>query len=592
MTRAPSCRRRGPSSPGLAGAALLLAVLTLAGTWPRPAKALPPVRYNGELRINGRAVGLERGDETYLFGRTARINMDSFVWRPWFASIGGGLNLSWVDTWSETQTTTTLLGGDLHATLFPASRFPTFGFVNVSDTRTDLDVETVPDRQVRRTRFGLRQTYQALTGGSRVAARLDRTIEDGTEDRIRAIIDQGGLSGSLLTERQRVSGDLSFRRLERDLNQEELLELIGTVRHNARPSDTVTVDSFATYTDTRSDTTLVSFENRTLQANSLAVWRPHRIPMTASATGRLATARRERDGAGDETNTGNLALGADYLINRLTRASGNVSVNYSADTLTSNQGVTLSYNPDPLGLGSFAYNWFTSTTFDNTIGATEGDRRRIGALFGHGVTRARPFAGAPAWSLSLAANNTLSGSYDSLNGAAGTVGLGGSVGVSHAAANGFTNARIDATASYSNGASRQFATGENRFESVNFNFSHRTDISDHSHWGAVFATGWSNQDLGGSTTVTKFSNMNLNYTSSRVFGVPRLLFRSQFSARTVDLFFSDIAGTENTDMRWENRLDYFIGKLETRLTATWNRVNARQGYSVLITVARRFDGVM
>ena len=71
-----------------------------------------------------------------------------------------------------------------------------------------------------------------------------------------------------------------------------------------------------------------------------------------------------------------------------------------------------------------------------------------------------------------------------------------------------------------------------------------------------------------------------------------MLFRSQFNARTVALFFSDIAGEENTDMYWENRVDYFIGKLEARFTATWNRVNARNGYSVLLTVSRKFDGIM
>jgi hypothetical protein len=215
----------------------------------------------------------------------------------------------------------------------------------------------------------------------------------------------------------------------------------------------------------------------------------------------------------------------------------------------------------------------------------------VGALFGHGLTRARPFAGAPSWTLSLAGNNTVSGSMDSINGGAATLGLNGSAGVSHAGANRQTTLRLDANTSHSYGSSRTFATGDNSFQSVNFNFDHRQDLSRDSRWNATVATGWNRQDFGGAATTTEFSSMNLGYTNSRVFGVPRLRFRTQFTARTIDLFFADLTGEENTDMRWESRLEHTIGKLETRLTGTWSRVNARNGYTVLLTISRNFDGV-
>ena len=552
---------------------------------------MPPVRYNGELRLNGRFIAPDLGDEVYLFGSTARLNMESFVWKPWFASIGGGFNVSRIETFAKTNNQTQVLGGDARVTLFPASRFPTFGFVSVTDTRSDVEASQIPDRQVRITRFGFNQSYQPEDGGGFLSARLDRTIEEGTDDQLRAVIDRGGLSGSVLGARQRLSGDVNFRRLTRDLNQEELFELVGTLRHNARPSDTVSVDSFATYTDTRSETTLVNFSNRTFQANSLALWRPHRIPMTVSGTARITAAQRERDGIGEDNTSGNLALGGDYLVNRLTRLSGNISVNITEENTSSTQGATLSFNPDPLGLGSFTYNWFTSTSLSNETGNPAGNRSVVGALFGHGLTRARAIAGAPSWTLSLAGNNTVSGSMDSINGGAATLGLDGSAGVSHGGANQQTTLRLDANTSHSYGSSRTFATGNNSFQSVNFNFDHRQDLSQDSRWNATVVTGWNRQDFGGSATTTEFSSMNLGYTNSRVFGVPRMLFRTQFTARTIDLFFADLAGEENTDMRWESRLDYTIGKLVTRLTGTWSRVNARNGYTVLLTISRNFDGV-
>jgi hypothetical protein len=590
MTRASSCRSQISSVARSLGAGLLLAVACL-GAWSPRAETLPPVRYNGELRINSRAIKLDRGDQTYLLGSTLRLNMDSFIWKPWFASIGGGFDVSRIHGFAETDSQTQVLGGHASMTLFPVSRFPTFGFINVTDTRSDVEASEIPERQVRITRFGLTQRYQPESGRASFSGRIDRSIEEGTEDGQRAVIDRGVFSGLVVTERQRFNGDLNITRLSRDLNQEELFEVVGTLRHNARPADTVVVDSFATYTDIRSDSLLTNFLNRTFQANSLAVWRPRRVPMTMSGSARVTANQRESDGIGEDTTTGNLAVGGDYLINRLTRLSGNVSVNYTEENVSSNQGAILSFNPDPLALGSFTYNWFTSTSVSNDVGNPSGDRTIFGALFGHGVSRARPFASAPAWSLSLAGNNNISGSWDSVNGAAATLGLNGSAGVSHTRTRGSTTVRLDAIDSHTFGASRAFATGDNNFQNVNFNLIHRQELSASSQWNASVSTGWNRQDVAGDVTITKFSNMNVGYTNSRLFGVPRMLFRSQFSARTIDLFFADLVQEENTDMRWENRVDYNIGKLETRLTATWNRVNARNGYSVLLTITRRFDGV-
>lgn len=552
--------------------------------------SLPPVRYNGELRVNSRAVAPDEGEQFYLLGTTARINMDSFVWQPWFASIGGGLNVSRVQTFAESDSESLLLGGDARLTLFPASEFPTFGFVSVSDTRTDVEAAQIPERQVRITRFGFGHSYQPRDGGGNLGLRADRSIEEGTDDRLRAVIDRLDLSGTLLMERQRLSGTLNVKNIDQELDDENRFELVSTLRHNATPSDTVTVDSFASYTDIGTDSTRLNSRTRNLRANSLAVWRPRRIPLTMSGTANVTFTQQESDGTNSESTATNLALGGDYLINRLTRLTGNVSVNITDENTTSNQGATLSFNPDPFGLGSFTYNWFTSASLSNEIGNPSGDRTILGALFAQGLTRARPFAIAPAWNLSLAANNTVSGSLDSINGAAATLGLNGSVGVAHARVGGFTSVHLDASDTRTYGSSRAFATGDNNFQSINFNLTHRQDLSTSSQWNAFVSMGWNRQDLGGEATITEFSNMNLSYSNSRLFGVPRMLFLSQFSARTIDLFFTGLAGEENTDMRWENRVDYTIGKLETRLTGTWSRVNARNGYTVLLTISRKFDG--
>jgi hypothetical protein len=574
--------------PRCPGAALLLAVVCL-GAWTPPA-APQLVRYNGELRVDSRASAPEQSDPTYLVGTTARINMESFIWKPWFASIGGTLDTSRIHTFAESDSQTQVLSGDARLRLFPASRFPTFGFVSVTDTRTDVESSTIPERQVRVTRFGLSQSYQPESGRAFVSGLLDRSIEEGTEDRLRAVIDRVTLNGSLITERQRFGGDFNVRRLTRELNQEELFELVGTFRHNARPVDTVTVDSFATYTDTRSETSLSDLSNRVIQANSLAVWRPRRVPLTMSGTARVIARQQERDGSGDDSTTTNLAVGGDYLINRRTRLSANVTANITDENANSTQGATLSYNPDPFPLGSFTYNWITSTTVFNQLGAEAGDRAELGALFSHNLTRARPLAGAPAWTLSIAGNNNISGRVNSVDGSSATLGLNGSIGMSHARASGSTSLRLDANDSRTYGTSGALATGDNNFQSINFNLSHRQALSNNSQWNAYIATGWNRQDFGGEANTTEFSNLNVAYSNARFLGVRRMLFRSQLTARTVDLLFGDLATEENSDMRWENRVDYTIGKLEMRLIATLSRVNARNGYTVVFSIARKFDG--
>jgi len=578
--------------PTPSGAVLPILVFACLGAWSSASPALPPIRYSGELRFTNRAIVPEERDNTYLFGRTARLNLESFIWQPWFANIGGTFDFNWVDTRGESDSAAKVLGGEARVNLFPQSRFPSFGFVNLTDSRSNFESLQIPERHTRTSRFGFAQHYQPLSGNARFAARVDRSIEDGTSDDLQAIIDRADLNMSYRATRHVLTANVNVKDTSRDLNDEDLFEFVGTLNHNYRPTGTLSVDSFATLTDTSAESQIVTVGNRTFLGNSLAVWRPRRMPLTVSGTARVTASQQQRDGTGNDSNSGNLALGADYLVNRLTRLTGNANVTITDENTSSLQSATLSYNPDPLALKSFSYSYFTSTSVNNQIGTTSGDRTVFGVLFGHGVTRSRAADFAPAWTLSLGANQTLSGSLDTVEGSAGTMGLSASTGLARGAADGLTRVRLNATDQHSFGASRSFATGDNSFQSVNFNFTHNQNFSRYSNWSGNLSMGYTRQEFGSGTTTSEFTNVSLGYTHTRLFGVQRMLFRSTFDARTLALLFDDFGAEEGTDLKWENRIDYTIGKLEARLTGVWNRVRGRNGYTLLFTLSRKFDGAL
>jgi hypothetical protein len=90
----------------------------------------------------------------------------------------------------------------------------------------------------------------------------------------------------------------------------------------------------------------------------------------------------------------------------------------------------------------------------------------------------------------------------------------------------------------------------------------------------------------------RYTNGSLSYEDQRFLEVPRLRYTvtlsvhsQQFERRSL----GDIdAPRERITQSLENRLDYLVGKLETRLAARWARVDERYVTALQARVLRRY----
>jgi hypothetical protein len=141
------------------------------------------------------------------------------------------------------------------------------------------------------------------------------------------------------------------------------------------------------------------------------------------------------------------------------------------------------------------------------------------------------------------------------------------------------------------------------FQLVNLQFSQRRQLARHASWSGDLTVQASHNDVGQIDAFSgemrmatggwqRYSNGNLIYEDQRFLGVPRLrytailgLHSQQFESRR----FGDIdAPRERISQSIENRLDYSIGRLETRLAARYARVDGRAVTVLQARVLRRY----
>ncbi|MFM2069421.1 MAG: hypothetical protein RLZZ584_4330, partial [Pseudomonadota bacterium] len=150
---------------------------------------------------------------------------------------------------------------------------------------------------------------------------------------------------------------------------------------------------------------------------------------------------------------------------------------------------------------------------------------------------------------------------------------------------------------------RAWAPEVARFQLVNLQFSQRQQLARHASWSGDLTVQASRNDISqidafsgelrlASQGWQRYTNGTLSYEDQRFLDVPRLrytailgLHSQQFESRT----FGDIdAPRERITQSIEHRLDYAIGKLETRLAARYARVDGRDITALQARVLRRY----
>ena len=376
----------GTESPtGVVQAKPVVDVPAAVGAKPPSRWGIAPVRWGLSLSDTVRWSKLDDGQTSTQHLQQAQFRANSYLWQPWFAQVSGTLGLiSGVDRSSaleggeESRNRQTSLVGGAQINLFPVSRFPFVGQLEVSDSRTSTDLT---DTDYRSTRLSLRQTYRNLKGDISANASFDHSRLNGDfgSDTVNAV----SMGFSKAFERQSVAGDFSYARNTRsdDLGSASLLR--ASARHTFRSSAALGVDSNLSYSDSDQrfsggagslGSGLGRF--RFLQATSFATWTPENSRWRGIGTARLFQADTSFSGDGGSSRSLSLNGSASYLLNRNATLYGGLGVSLvrsDADSsVLTTQTVGANYNGDVLALGNYSYNWYASANLANQSGARRG----------------------------------------------------------------------------------------------------------------------------------------------------------------------------------------------------------------------------
>ena len=580
--------------------------------------ALAPIRTSGSVSLDARWMRLEDGTRSSLGLIYNDIDFATHVWQPWFIQLRAGLG-----TLAAHDTTTgggNSLGGSSNSTaltgrfsmaVFPISRFPFELRADVSDSRVRGDTLAT---DYRTERLSLSQSWRPETGSDSVSVNLEHSrlhATDGGADRVTS------LRASGLREVDDHSFELSGQWSVNDRSDSDDRSRIAALaaRHTFHPASALHVDTLATWNDLRlhSGTPADRFESSTdiRQLSSFATWRPREgewlysagAPLYLTGSVRLVDAATDNGTVEQHVRTLNASLGASQDLTREWRLAASASATQAdpggaAATLNAATGnASATYTPEGLMLGAWRYSPSVSTSVGIARSSDTGERRTLGAQFAHGVSRSINVSETDSVTYNL--TQSAGALHDSQT-------QGWTRALAHSAGLFWQGAGDGASQSYaglSASDSRTWADERGSFQLINLQLSRRTQLSRHASWSGNLTLQSTRSDT---TQIDVFTNVqrdaspswqqfysgSLTYEHQRAFEVPRLRYtavlalNSQQLERRIDGNID--APRERITASLENRLDYSIGRLETRLSARHVRFDGRRVSTLFAHVERRY----
>lgn len=586
-------------------------LLLLAGLLSPAALATP---LTGSLDLGGRYArsdGAERDSESQGQSATLRLRKSTHLWEPWFAQVNGEVGLSLTRDSARTQGEATratrgeVVDGKVELTLLPPSRFPLRLWLERRDSRLTDDRLVGPSRLDRTlTRYGLRQQYRSPTAGNYVF-RLEETVVEQLDD---ATQRDERLSWSFTGQRRFSRHDLGLQ-LDQDrttsapeARRTERSDL--SVRHRYTPDSegpaSFTLNNLASANRRDTRTPLLHSRFDRDQLSSTALWRNVAgRPLDLNASTRLMETRNRGAVTSSEQQLLSLNAGARYRLSEQWRVNAN-------------SGATLQQREtrDAAGLADeesqVAHRHAASLDFTSRVRTLAGFRHR--------------------WNADLAGNYRDGG--DGEDAASGSLGVGqsldralasGGFGRLHGRANQSASHRVSsadvASSNLQHGLAlrwdraleegsafgelqfsdaRHFEAGEQQrvFQLANLQLSLQQQLSPARSLSAN-ATLQANRsgDETGFGAWQPSTSLAAVYRQQGLFGVQRLHWRSDLRYTSDNLLYlvrREDAFEEREQVRWENRLDYTIGKLSAYFTATLTESDGLLNQAYRLTLTRRF----
>lgn len=554
-----------------------------------------PIRWRGSLGFEQRLLRSSGGARRSQSIELASVQMASFVGQPWLAQVSANLGIltqqqraggAALAGAADSERSASLTGGATVA-IFPSSRFPFTARFESNDSRASG--EATASDHVNRV-LALRQSYRSPLGDQVYGASLERsTLISSSFGRDSVTSLNGTLQRSFALQSLDVSGSLARNR--RSTGEDSGVSRLSA-HHSYRPTDLLTVNSYASFSMNDLSAGAAGLRSRFVQVNSFATWRPdEESPLYVTGGVRVADASLGAGNGSAAARSAGANLAMSYALGDHANVVAAASVDHvrseQAAGIATTQSVAANYGPPARDLGPVAYSWTTSASVSNQTGGTEGRQHGLGAQVSHQVSRG--LAIGTATSVNATLNQAVSVQDDSIRDVTTTVLHSGSLGVRinpHPASDAFAN--------LSAGESRSRGGREDRFRLLNLQLSGQLQLGAYSLVTANFTLQAIRQRLPGeegSRTSMQRSG-TLGYQHSRLFGVRRLRLVASATFNDMQLgsrLLGDVDAPRDQYTRiFEQSLLYDIGRLEFRLGTRLATLEGRSDRQFFFRLNRQF----
>ena len=566
-----------------------------------------PWRYGGTVALDLRALRLDDGRTTRQALLMTDLEMGSYIWQPWFVQVRLGVGFVSSQSSGDAQSQGTLGGsltGRAAIIVFPASRFPFEFRADASDSRTE-GVGLGGDYSSRR--VSVSQGWRPQTGNAQLHLHADYSelVSGVSRDTLTTF------AATAIRQEGPHTLDMAVSHSDNRRNDtdEHTRLSAANARHGFQPTGNLTVQTFASWNEARLQGAGAALDNDIRQVSSFASWRGNKDLWAGAGAPSVAASVRwvqtRSVGAGSSADASPQAISATVGVNQDLAPSWRASLSGSANHLQSGTlagdstgaQATLNWTPRSQLWSGWRYGPSAGVSGGYARSGSQAARQTLGLQGSHGVSRELPLSESSNLSLSLTQSAGLLEENDAPE---------QSRALSHGASLswqsvGSAGGQSFGGLSYSD--SQSFGAARGHFKLLNLQVSQRSQLSRYSHWSLdvtlqgtnsqsnevdVFSGQQREQGVGWQ----RFYSGTLSYENQRALGVPRLRHsvlvsvNSQVLARRA---LGDIdAPRERISESFESRLDYAIGRLDTRLALRVARVDGRVVASLQARAQRRF----
>jgi len=555
-----------------------------------------PVRVWGDITSTYRKREFNGGETTASnWLNIGTINASSYIWRPWFALVNGGLSLA-VDqakTSEQQSAENKFSSGDLNFDLFPTSRFP-FGLY-YNRNRDQLETTSF-DKDQTTSEYGIRQQFRSLDGTHHFLADYsNKTRENSDLDKFER--QRLTFSSDHNYRNHSFDSDIQFDSADNVVQSEHVDSFSLTGLHSYSPRRNYTLESLVSTSRVESGFRQSISQTKAAQINSFLSWQPeNRKDINLTANLRLSDLLlRQQDAAltvGDELReTDNLIANINqgllyrHTDNLFFRQAINANFQESANQqrFIGTESIGFSYAPGIYFTGVGDYGWSIGSSFVNQHGDTSSSRL-LNNQFNHSLSNDfsvpgkyqlnSSFAQSLGYTLQTSGddNKRLNNSYTLT----------------------WSDSLIDvqSTIRFTISDSRSQQQQERVFQLVNLQYLGLLRFSRYTRLSGNITLQGTKQKDGPTRSSRTLVNGQLIFSQLNVFQVPRLDFESDLRLNRQQSESEQVSSALNESSRnlqtWENSLDYRIGKLELSVNLDFIKIGANYDRLFKFQLTRTF----